>query len=389
MRLHSTLFSLALLALAPALPAVAQDTPPPVKGMFLLTDYPSMTVRPGSTTTVNLRLRNYALPPERFAFTVSGAPQGWTVTLLGGGQPASAAMVATNDSTTLQLRLDVPDNAAMGTQNLTVTAKGGSSELTLPISVTLAKDLPAKLSVKAQLPSIRGTAKSNFEFQMDVKNDSGRNLVVAFGAQAPQNFEATFTEQYGSQELNSIPIEAGQSKTVKLKVRPPSTANASRYPVTVKTTAEDASAETTVALEITGQPRLSLSGRDGVLSGRAEAGKEASIPLVVTNTGSAPADEIELSSSAPSGWKIEFDPKTIDRIAQNQNKEVQVRVTPPEKAIAGDYAPTFSVASRGENASTQFRVAVGTSTMWGLIGLGIVGLALLIMLAAVARFGRR
>jgi uncharacterized membrane protein len=389
MRLRTTLLSLALLALAPALPVAAQETPPPVKGMFLLTDYPSMTVRPGSTTTVNLRLRNYALPPERFAFTVDGAPQGWTVTLLGGGQPAAAAMVATNDSTTLQLRLDVPENAAMGTQNLTVNAKGGSTELTLPIAVTLAKDLPAKLSVKAQLPSLRGNAKSNFEFQMDVKNDSGRNLVVAFGAQAPQNFEATFTEQYGSQELNSIPIEAGQSKTVKLKVRPPSTVGASRYPVSVKATAEDASAETTVALEITGQPRLSLAGRDGVLSGRAEAGKETSIPLVINNTGTAPADEIELSSSAPSGWKIEFDPKTVDRIAQNQNKEVQVRVTPPEKAIAGDYAPTFSVASRGENASTQFRVAVGTSTMWGLIGLGIVGVALLIMLAAVARFGRR
>ena len=389
MRLRTTLLSLALLALAPALPAAAQETPPPVKGMFLLTDYPSMTVRPGSTTTVNLRLRNYALPPERFAFTVDGAPQGWTVTLLGGGQPAGAAMVATNDSTTLQLRLDVPENAAMGTQNLTITAKGGSSELSLPIAVTLAKDLPAKLSVKAQLPSLRGNAKSNFEFQMDVKNDSGRNLVVAFGAQAPQNFEATFTEQYGSQELNSIPIEAGQSKTVKLKVRPPSTVGASRYPVSVKATAEDASAETSVALEITGQPRLSLAGRDGVLSGRAEAGKEASIPIVITNTGTAAADDIELSGNAPSGWKIEFDPKTIDRIAQNQNKEVQVRVTPPEKAIAGDYAPTFSVASRGENASTQFRVAVGTSTMWGLIGLGIVGVALLIMLAAVARFGRR
>jgi uncharacterized membrane protein len=389
MRLRSAFVAFALLALAPALPAVAQETPPAVKGMFLLTDYPSMTVRPGSTTTVNLRLRNYALPPERFAFTVAGAPQGWTVTLLGGGQPASAAMVATNDSTTLQLRLDVPENAAMGTQNLTITAKGASSELSLPIAVTLAKDLPAKLTVKAQLPSLRGNAKSNFEFQMDVKNDSGRNLVVAFGAQAPQNFEATFTEQYGSQELNSIPIEAGQSKTVKLKVRPPSTVGASRYPVTVKATAEDASAETIVALEITGQPRLSLAGRDGVLSGRAEAGKETSIPLVINNTGTAPADEIELTSSAPSGWKIEFDPKTIDRIAQNQNKEVQVRVTPPEKAIAGDYAPTFNVASRGENASTQFRVAVGTSTMWGLVGLGIVGLALLIMLAAVARFGRR
>jgi uncharacterized membrane protein len=392
MRLRTALlpFALVLLNLASALPAAAQDTPPPVKGMFLLTDYPSVTVRPGSTNTINLRLRNYALPPERFAFSVGGAPQGWTVTLLGGGQPAGAAMVATNDSTTMQLRLDVPDNAAMGTQNLTVTAKGASTELTLPISVTLAKDLPAKLTVKPQLPSIRGNAKSNFEYQLDIKNDSGRNLVVALGAQAPQNFEATFTEQYGSQELNSVPVDAGQSKTVKLKVRPPGTANASRYPISVKATAEDATAETTVAAEITGQPRLTLTGRDGMLSGDGVAGKEVSYPLTVTNTGSAPAEEVELTSSPPgAGWKIEFDPKTVDRIAQNQNKEVQVRVTPPEKAIAGDYAPTFTASSRGETASTQFRVRVGTSTQWGLIGIGIVGLALLIMLAAVARFGRR
>ena len=94
-----------------------------------------------------------------------------------------------------------------------------------------------------------------------------------------------------------------------------------------------------------------MAGRDGVLSARAEAGKEASIPIVVTNTGTAPADEIELTSSAPSGWKISFEPKTIDRIAPGQNKEVQALVTPPEKAIAGDYAPTFNVASRGETAS--------------------------------------
>ena len=389
MRLRTALFSVLLMTLLPAIPAVAQDTPPAVKGLFLLTDYPAVTVRPGTSSTINLRLRNYALPPERFAFTVGGIPAGWTVTLLGGGQPVAAAMVATNDSTTLQLRLDVPDNAPMGTSNLTVSAKGQATEVSLPLAVTLAKDLPAKLSIKAQLPSLRGTSKSTFEFQLDIKNDSGRNLVVAFAAQAPQNFEASFTEQYGSQELSSIPVEAGQSKTVKLKVRPPSTIGANRYPVTVKASAEDAAADTLVGLEITGQPRLSMAGRDGVLSARAEAGKESSIPIVVNNTGTAPADEIELTSSAPSGWKIVFEPKTIDRIAPGQNKEVQALVTPPEKAIAGDYAPTFNVASRGETASTQFRVAVATSTMWGIVGAGIIAIALLIMVGAVARFGRR
>jgi uncharacterized membrane protein len=390
MRFRTALLSLLLLALWPAMPAGAEDTPPPpVKGLFLLTDYPAVTVRPGTTSTINLRLRNYALPPERFEFSVTGVPAGWTATLLGGGQPVAAAMVATNDSTTLQLRLDVPEKAPMGTQHLTISAKGQATEVTLPLSVTLAKDLPAKLSVKAQLPSLRGTSKSTFEYQLDIKNDSGRNLVVAFAAQAPQNFETSFTEQYGSQELSSIPIEAGQSKTVKLKVRPPSTIGAGRYPVTVKASAEDASADTTVALEITGQPKLSMAGRDGILSARAEAGKESSIPIVVTNTGTAPADEIELTSSAPSGWKVSFEPKTIDKIAPGQNKEVQALVTPPEKAIAGDYAPTFNVASRGETASTQFRVAVGVSTMWGAIGIGIIAIALLIMVGAVARFGRR
>jgi uncharacterized membrane protein len=388
MRLFAAFLSLVLLALTPAVSSGAEE--PPVKGLFLLTDYPAITVRPGTTTTINLRLRNYAIDPERYALSVSGVPQGWTATMLGGGQPVAAAMVATNDSTSLQLRLDVPENAAMGTTaNLTVTAKGSSMEKTLPIAVSLAKDLPAKLTIKPQLPSLRGTTKSSFEFQTEIKNDSGRNLVVALGATAPRNFETSFTEQYGSQELSSIPIDAGQSKTVKLKVRPPSTAAANRYPVSVKASAEDASAETTVALEITGQPQLNIAGRDGVLSGRAEAGKQASIPIVVTNTGTAPADEITLSSSAPSGWKIEFEPKTIDQIAPNKNKEVQALVTPPEKAIAGDYAPTFTATSRGETANTQFRVAVATSTMWGIAGAGIIAIALLILVGAVARFGRR
>jgi uncharacterized membrane protein len=392
MRLVTVFLSLLLLAVASAVPAGAQqqEAPPPVKGLFLLTDYPAVTVRPGTASTISLRLRNYAMPPERFAISIAGVPSGWTATLLGGGQPVGAAMVSTNDSTSLQLRLDVPDNAPMGTtQNLTVTAKGEVTQLTLPIAVSLAKDLPAKLSVKAQLPSLRGTAKSSFEYQLDVKNDSGRNLVVAFSAQAPQNFETSFSEQYGSQELSSIPIEAGQSKTVKFKVRPPGTISAKRYPVTVKASAEDTSADTVVALEITGQPKLSITGRDGVLSARAEAGKEASIPLVVNNTGTAAADEIELSSSAPSGWKITFEPKTVDRIAPGQNKEVQALVTPPEKAIAGDYAPTFTASSRGESESQQFRVSVATSTLWGIAGAGIIAIALLIMVGAVARFGRR
>jgi len=118
-------------------------------------------------------------------------------------------------------------------------------------------------------------------------------------------------------------------------------------------------------------------------------GTPTSVPVVITNAGTAPADEVELSGSAPGGWKITFDPKSVDHIAPNESKEVQALITPTEKAIAGDYVTTIRASARGESASTTFRVTVTTSTMWGIAGVGIIGVALLVMVGAVARFGRR
>jgi len=126
-----------------------------------------------------------------------------------------------------------------------------------------------------------------------------------------------------------------------------------------------------------------------LVSTRASAGKQTPVPIVITNTGTAPADDVDLSGSAPSGWKVDFNPKSVDRIAPNASKEVQALITPTDKAIAGDYVTTISASARGESASTDFRVTVTTSTMWGIAGVGIIGIALLVMVGAVARFGRR
>ena len=385
---------LALVGLLAALAAptfASADTPKPdVKGLYLLTDYPAVTVQPGTTSTVNLRLRNYGIAPERLKLAVSGVPKGWTATLLGGGQPIAAAMPATDNSVDLDLRLDVPKGAAIGSHTLTVSADGpNGAHVTLPLQVSLAKQLPAKLSLQPQLPDLRGNASSDFSYTLTVKNDSGKKLLVSLAADAPRNFDTSFTEAYGTQQLTAVPVDAGKTKDVKLKVSPPSTVDAGHYPVTVHVAADGAKAAAKVSLDITGQPKLDIAGRQGLLSARATAGKQSTVPIEVLNTGTAPAENIKLSSSAPSGWKIEFNPKTIGRIAPNQHKEVQALITPPQKAIAGDYATTLTAASRGETGDASFRVTVTTSTMWGIAGVGIIGAALLIMVGAVARFGRR
>lgn len=59
---------LALLAflVLPLAGAHAQGDPPGVKGLFLLTDYPSQTVRAGEVTTIRVKVNNAGLAPSRW-----------------------------------------------------------------------------------------------------------------------------------------------------------------------------------------------------------------------------------------------------------------------------------------------------------------------------------
>jgi len=367
----------------------AQSDPPP-KGVFLLTDYPSQTVRAGEVSTIRLKLTNAGLPPEPLALTVSDVPAGWKIDILGGGQPVAAAMPGVNQDVSLQLRVDVPKDAKPGSQKILLSAKGPLVQsIELPITLTVGTETPAKLSIKSRLPSLRGTPRSSFEYTVTVGNDSGKDLTVALSAQGPSNFQTTFTEGFGSNEISSIPIEAGQTKDIKVKVTPPRDVKAGDYPVLVKVASEGATAELRVTLQISGQGRLALSTKDGRLSGEAEVGKASTYTLVLSNDGTAPIDEVEMSGTVPTNWKIEFNPKTIPSIAPNEKKDVAVLVTPADKAISGDYVASFRANGRGESASADFRITVTTSTLWGAVGIGIIAVALLVLLGAVARFGRR
>jgi len=388
--MRSFAFAIGLL-FALAAPALAADnTPGHPKGLWLTTDYPSVTARAGDSTTVKIKLQNYSLPPQRVALSVDGVPQGWTATILGGGAPITAAMPATDDNVQIQLRLDIPSGITNGTQTVTLRAKAADTNVALPIDVSIGQVLPAKLAFKAKNPSLIGTAKTAFEFQFNVANQSDRDLTVKFAARAPQGFQTAFQEAYGTQDIASIPIEAGKDKDLKVKVTPPSDTKAGNYPVAVQVQAEDTTADGQMVMQITGQPQLKLTGENGRLSTTATAGEASPISLTLSNDGSAPAKDISLTSSPPTDWKVNFQPDKVAQLAPGQKIDVQAQLTPSSKAIAGDYMTTFSASGTDSaSSSADIRVTVATSTMWGIVGVAIVAIALLIAVGAVARFGRR
>jgi len=370
--------------------AGAAEKPAGITGLYLTTRYPALTVRAGETTTIDLSLHNFNVPPQQVALSVPQLASGWKATILGGGQPVESAIVAPDSEEKLQLRLEPPSGTGPGSYSFLVEAQGGTSTLKLPITVTIGQELPAKLKLTTNFPALRGTATTAFKFKVSVANDSGRDATINFSADAPKNFQVTFTEAYGTQQLTSIPIEAGKSKDIEAAVAIPRDTPAGEYKLTLHAKSEAASADLDLTITIIGQARLALAGEGGRLSGEAYAGQDSQLTVVAKNDGSEAARDIEFSATAPEGWKTSFDPKELPELDAGKSQSIKVTLTPAARAIAGDYQTTIRAGSAGGlSESANFRITVLTSTVWGAVGIGVIAAALLVVVFAVARFGRR
>lgn len=372
------------------LPAVAKDADPnPVQGLWFATDYPALQIRAGEDTTLPLTIYNYGLPPQRTAISITDKPADWTAEIAGGGKPVSAAFVDHDGRASLSLKLTIPASAAPGDYKLMLHAEGDNAKSDLPIAVKLAAPLAARLTMTPKFPVLKGSPKSSFDFNVTVKNESGSDMLVNLSADAPEGFMTSFKEGYGAQELTSLPFKAGESKDLTVSIKPAAGAPAGSAPVVVHANGEKAKAQTKLTLDIAGQASLTLSGDDGRLSGDAYAGQEKSFPLVLHNSGTAPAEDIQLTASPPSGWKVAFDPKQVAELAVDGDQKISALVTPAPKALAGDYMVTMRASGSGQTQSADYRVSVTTSTLWGMTGIGVIGAALLVLVGAVGRFGRR
>jgi uncharacterized membrane protein len=387
--MRKSLLMLFMLFLA-VLPARAADSQPPeIKGLWLIADYPNISARPGEEARFNISLVNYGLAPQLANLTIDDVPQGWSAQMRGGGRPIAAAFVDYNGKSSLELKVKVSADAKPQRYAFVVKAVAGARTQELPLAITVEPQSEAVLTAEPKLPTLRGTPRSAFDFRVTVKNDSADNMLITLAAQAPRGFQVVFKEGYGSQELTSLPFKAGESKELAIDVKPPPTLAAGRYPVTVQLASDQAKVETKLVLDVIGQPSVSLTGENDRLSGEANAGKEKRFNLVVHNSGSAEARNIALSASAPTGWKVTFEPKDLPSVAANSEEKVAAIVTPSDKALAGDYMIAMRANGDGVSESANYRVTVLTSTMWGVVGLGVIAASLLVLIGAVGRFGRR
>ncbi|MFB6285851.1 MAG: NEW3 domain-containing protein [Candidatus Bipolaricaulia bacterium] len=377
-----------------ALPVVAQDaqqTPSTQGQLTLTTPYPSQSVEVGSTVNLPLKVRVDKLSPQIVDLTMAQTADGWNASFIGDGRAVRAVYAQPDSPGSVSLKLEPSGDVQPGTYEFVVRAETRSADrqAELPVTLNVEEQVPPQLSFNVELPTLQGTPNGTITYQASLKNQGDRDLVVSLSADAPKKFEVTFKSQIGGQTVTSLPVNAGESKDLQIEVSIPESISAGEYQVGVQASAEDVQETQILNAVVEGEADLSISTSGDSASTNATIGETTSVQFAVRNQGSAPAENVSLNASSPSEWNVQFQTANIGTLQPGNEKKVTAQITPSQDTIAGDYFVTVTASSGGKSASQELRMTAQTTSMWGIVGIALVAVALGVVGLAIVRYGRR
>lgn len=250
-----------------------------------------------------------------------------------------------------------------------------------------------KLELSSQFPVLRSKSGDVFEFTVGMRWLGSEFRQFELALTKPPKWNAIVIGGYPEKEIGSIQLEPNKQFADDVKIQfAPSTGNEpepGEYSVILKASSGNIVESIELKAIISGLFRVAFYTEDGRINTEVTAGKENNLAVVVANTGTVAIEKIDLLSSKPSGWTIDFSPDRIENLEPGLAQEVNAVIIPPDKTIAGDYMVTMKAVSTEDQDEISLRVTVLTPTVWGWIGILIV----LVIIAGLGvlfwRLGRR
>lgn len=383
--------ALALTLLASCAMAESLDTAPAAEPYIeLSTQYPALTVKAGDSLTFDLDLDNYSGVSQDITLSVAEIPEGWEGTFSAGSNQVSVVHVknqATNSE--VSFAVDVPLETADGEYIIRLAAQGEDFADEMEIALTVSAEEIGESSFTAEYPSQEGDATTDFTFSATLINNTLSTQNYSFTSNAPSGWQVSFQPSGESTSVAALDVEARTTQAMDISVTPPENVEAGTYEIPVTATSVNESMPITLSVTITGSYGLTLSTPSGRLSLDAYANQESAVQLSLTNTGNSDLTNVNLTSSAPTGWTVRFANETIDIIEAGATVETTMYITPGEDAMSGDYATTVTARNSDANDSVDFRITVKTETIWGLTGIGVIVVLAVVIILVMRKYGRR
>ena len=376
--------TVALLLLVSCAAAEAVDTKTADPYIELSTQYPAVTVKAGDSLTFALSLDNYSGASQDLTLSVEEIPEGWEGSFSASSNQVSVVHVKneqTDDSVTFAV--DVPLDTADGDYTIRLKAQGQNIADTMDLALTVSAEEIGESSFTAEYPSQEGDADTAFTFSATLINNTLSSQTYSFTANAPTGWQGEPTK------VAALDVEARTTQAVDISVTPPENIEAGTYEIPCTATSVNETMTIDLSVTITGSYAMSLSTPSGRLSLDAYANQESAVQLSLTNTGNSDLTNVNLTSSAPSGWNVRFSTETIDVIEPGATVETTAYITPGEEAMSGDYVTTLTASSSDASDSAEFRITVKTETKWGLTGIGIIVVLAVVIILVMRKYGRR
>lgn len=356
--------------------------------LTMTTPYPALTVQAGQTVSLTVTVKDTTTGWVDVG--LENVPTGWKTQILGGGYPVSAVMVETDEPLSLNLQIEVPADAAEGTQTLRLVGRRGGSLLAeLPIVLTVSEAAAGPTSLTAEYASLRGPAAATYQFSLVLENRSQQARTYNISATGPSKWTLSLKPSGATQETPTVTVQPMGSQSLTLTVTPEPDVAIGTYDIKVTAVGGGETVSAPLQVEITGTYKLTLTTPDGRLNVEIRAGDTTRVPLTVKNEGTGPLRDVTFSATPPTNWKVVFEPDSISELPANEEQTVVAVFTPAKNALAGDYVVTMSANADQAVSQADMRVTVKTSTLWGVLGVLIAIAAIGVLGFVFRRFGHR
>ncbi|MBW1779467.1 MAG: hypothetical protein JRL30_01895 [Deltaproteobacteria bacterium] len=373
-----------------------KDLPP--RAISVSPEYTGVVVPEGENVNIDLVVSNNGKKDENIDLELISIPDGWKAWLKTYDFGVTGVHLKSDTRKNLTLRAEPEKGVAPGTYTFVVQGQTGDRQLTSTGRVTVKVEEKKEekreegVNIITSYPVLTGPTDAKFEFSVEVENKSDKDGIFNLTAQGPENWDINFKPAYEDKFISSLRLKAGQSQTMAVEVKPNPWAKPGQYPIRVKIRSPEAEGQVALTVILTGTFKLEAGTPNGLLSLTAVRGETSQLSFYVKNIGSAPLNSVRFLSFQPENWKVTFTPESINTLAPQELKQVEVSIKPADQALVGDYSVGLRVESGNPpkaDKTLEMRVSVTASAAWGWIGIGLIVFVMGGLVFLFARLGRR
>ncbi|MBO5056989.1 MAG: hypothetical protein J6C64_11635 [Lachnospiraceae bacterium] len=361
------------------------------EGLTLYTDSSGINTTAGESLSFNLYVSNTLQNESDVNLSIESMPEGFTGFFKRDSYEVNRVHASQRSENAIaSFQITVPKETPEGQYEIILKASTDEGqEDTLPITLNISELESGESNFTVEYPRQEGVSGTSFTYSTTIVNNTLTDQTYSFSYDAPSGWQVAFKSSSDSTQVSSIDIESGNSQGITITVTPPEKVEAGEYEIKCSAVSAKETMQTALNVKILGTYDLELSTSDGRLSLDANANKESSVTLRLTNSGNIDLENINLTSNAPTGWEVTFNESTIDTLEAGATKEIKATIKPDSDALTGDYVTYINADTSDQSASVQFRITVKTQTVWGIVAVLIIIGVLTGLWYITRKYGRR